>query len=576
MPGSVREFVLPYYNAATNLKYTVTKKQLYDSFEIKYDSKDTVFIDYPNTALYSPVSYLPQAFAIYVLKKFDCSVADLYYGGRILIFICWLLGMFCVIKMIPYGKWLITILILLPMNMYITNSFSADTVTNIISLLFISYVLKLSQQEKKINYWSILFLFLMIALLAFGKVVYIGLVLLLFVIPPGQFKSVPYYLISFAILFLSAFLITYYWSNLILMYYTPYADYNETYRNGICLSNCANYFQQKELIMSNKMYFMSVIYKSILQHPASYLNGYIGLFGNSDILLSKKVIYGSYAVIGLVAITENNEKVTGVLSKVIFVIAGLLTFVLLLLSQHLTWDCVGEGIVDLVQGRYLIPIFPLLFLLASNSSVRIKLVPNIIAVIFVFAVHYYSAKAIYNRFFVESFSEKIEFYCDAEGVDDKKNFVTDNSKIELEGAGNRTDSVARTGKYSVAFSRQSPYSMTYRFKNLEYGDLIEISGWQKGRSAQFVLAGKGEKCGEFYFPNNIIHYYDEKGWGYMNLVKTVTLKCDSSVVTFFVWNPDSTTKVYLDDVKFSIKKFKDNYQDSLMSKIDQMNSSRLK
>jgi len=578
VPASVREFVLPYGNAATNLKYTLTQKELYDSFKIKYSNSDTIFYDFPNTAIYSPVSYFPQALAIYVLKKFDCPVASLYYGGRNLIFICWLFAMFFVIKMIPYGKWLVTLLILLPMNMYIMNSFSADTVTNIISLLFISYVLKLSQQEKKINYGNILLLLGMITILAFAKVVYIGLVLLLFVIPPKQFKSLPYYIFSLLILFVSAFLITYYWSNLILTYYTPYANYNEVYRNGICLSNCANYYLQKELILNNKMYFIDVIYKSILQHPFSYLNGYIGLFGNMDILLPKELIYYSYTVIGLVAITEYNEKVTHFLYKIIFIIAGLAAFIFLLLSQHLTWDCVGEGIVDLLQGRYLIPILPLLFLVFSNSIFKVKLIPNIIVMIFVCYINRYSAKTIYNRFFVESYDKKTEFYCGGEELNEKKNFKTTNEKIELEGASSQTDSVARTGKHSIVLSIKSPYSLIYKFKNLEYGDLIEISAWEKGSGAQFVLAGecKNKKLSNFYIPNSFINFRDNKGWGYINMVQTVTMKCDSSNVSFFVWNPDSTSKIYIDDFRFSIKKFKDNYQDSLFSKIAQMNSSRLK
>lgn len=579
VPGCVRAYVLPFSNAATNLKCTISPQQMEESFRIRYSDKDTVFIDYPNTALYSPISYLPHALAIYVLKKLDVPVAYLYYGGRTLTFIFWLIAMFFVIVMMPYGKWLVTLLILLPMNMYITNSFSADTVTNIISLLFIAYVLKLAQQDKQISNLHLLFLLLLIVALAFAKVVYIGLVLLLFVIPPKQFKSVWHYSLSLGLLFLTAFAITSYWSNLILTYYTPYADYNAQFRNGICLSNCANYFQQKALILSNKMYFINVVYKSIWEHPLSYLNGYIGLFGNSDILLSKKIIFGSYGVIGLVALTEYNEKVTSALYKICFVMAALVAFVFLLLSQHLTWDCVGEGIVDLVQGRYLIPIFPLLFLVFSNSFKRIKLAPQLLVIVFVFLVHHYSAKAINKRYFVESYDEKIEFECGAEKVNDKNYFVTTNDSITLEGGGwGQTDSVARTGKYSAVLKKISCYAMIYKFKNLKYGDLIEVSAWQKGNAAQFVISGKGSgtNCGEFYFPNAAIHYYDDKGWGYMNMIQTVTMKCDTSSVIFFIWNPDTTRKVYIDDLKFSIKKFKTNYQDELFDKIDQMNSSRLK
>lgn len=556
VPASVREFVLPYSNAATNLKYTLLQNHVIDSYKIPYSNTDTLFYDFPNTAVYSPVSYLPHAIAIYVLKKFNVSVANLYYGGRSLAFLFWLAAMFCVISIIPFGKWLATLLMLLPMNLYIANSFSADTVTNIVALLFVAYVLKLSQQDKKIGYSNIFLLLLLIIFLVFAKVVYIGVALILFVIPPKQFKSFGFYALSLGVLFLAACIVTFYWSNTVLMYYTPYADYNPGFRDGICLSNCANYYLQKQLIMDNKWYFIKVIYNSVIKHPMTYLNGYIGLFGNSDIFLTKHITYWSYGIIGFVALTETNKKVTSFLFKIIFVIAAVAAFVLLLLSQHLTWDCVGEGIVDLVQGRYLIPLFPLLFLFASNTFINLKWAPNLAVMLFAFVLHGYASKAIYNRFFVETFTEKTEFYCDAETVNEAKFFTTTNDKVFLDGGANQSDSAAHSGKYSAFMNTWVRYGMVYKFSNLEYGDLIEISGWQKGKTGQLILAGVGEDCGNFYFPNSFIHYRDKNGWGYMNMVKTITTQCKNSSVSFFVFNPDTTTKIYFDDLKFSIKKYK--------------------
>lgn len=566
VPASVREFVLPYSNAATNLKYTLPNNHLINAYRIPYSVADTVFYDYPNTAVYSPISYLPHALVMYVLKKCNVSVANLYYGGRSFAFLFWLAGMFCVICIIPFGKWLMTLLMLLPMNLYIANSFSADTVTNVVALLFVAYVLKLSQQNKKINYTNILLLLLMIVFLVFAKVVYVGLVLLLFVIAPKQFKSTAHYLLSFGVLFLVAIAVTLYWSDLVLFYYTPYADYNPNFRNGICLSNCANYYLQKQLILNDKWYFIKVIYQSIVKHPMTYLNGYVGLFGNSDIFLTKKITYWSYAMIAFVALTENNKRVTAPLFKLMFIIAAMAAFVLLLLSQHLTWDCVGEGIVDLVQGRYLIPLFPLLFLFFSNTLIKLKWAPNLAVMLFAMILHGYSSKAIYERFFVESFTEKIEFYCDAETVNPEKFFVTTNDKVFLDGGANQSDSAAHSGNYSAFLNTWVRYGMVYKFNNLEYGDLVEISGWQKGNTGQLVLTGGGGNCENYYYPNNLIHYRDKNGWGYMNMIKTITTKCKTDWVTFFVFNPDTTTKIYFDDLKFSIKKYNDNYQDSLMLK----------
>lgn len=564
VPESVSKFVIPYSNAALNLKYTLSKDEEEQASKIIYSPRDSVFYDYPNTALYSPISYLPHVIAINVLKRFDVTVSTLYYGARYFTFLLWLIAMFFVIKMMPFSKWLTTFLLLLPMNVFITNSFSADTVTNIISLLFISYVFKLSFQEKKVSYFNLLFLLGLIILLAFAKVVYIGLVVLLIIIPKKQFNNKWHFIAGIGALFVFAFIITYFWSNKVLEYYTPYSNYNSKFKDGICLSNCANYYLQKEYIIHHKLYFLNVVYQSIIDHPITYFNGYVGLFGNMDIFIPKYLVYITYAIILFVAIFERNKHVPTVFMRIIFVVAALGAFVLLLLSQHLTWDCVGEGIVDLVQGRYLIPILPLLFFVLSNRINKIRYVPVLTFIILVFVLHHFSAKAIYDRFYVESYDRKIEFYCDAESINEKNRYNTTNDSITLDAGTHRTDTVSRSGKYSAFLNVWIRYNMIYNFKNLRYGDLVEVTGWQKGNSGGLVLAGNGLNCDSYFLSEKKVHYTDSNGWGYMNFVFTVTNKCDTSNVNFFVWNPDTTKTIFFDDVKFSIKKFNKNYLDSAL------------
>jgi uncharacterized membrane protein len=91
--------------------------------------------------------------------------------------------------MIPICKWLFTFLILLPMNIYISNSFSADTMTNILSLAFIVFVLKYSFDDKLFTKKRLFILLLTGVLLALSKIVYVGLILSFFVIPLAKFSS---------------------------------------------------------------------------------------------------------------------------------------------------------------------------------------------------------------------------------------------------------------------------------------------------------------------------------------------------------------------------------------------------
>ncbi len=567
IPVCFKQFFLPYRNLATNLKYTVTKETIFNSFQIPFNNNKKEFEDFPNTSYYSPISYLPQVFAVSVLKQFNCSTGTIYYGGRIFIYLIWLISMYFFIKIVPVCKWLFTFLILLPMNVFISNSYSADTVTIILSFLFIGLVLKYAFDEEYFTNKRLVILVSIAVLLALSKVVYVALALSFFIIPHSKFKTKNYFAFSAATLLACSFIVALIWSKVVTHYFTPYYQYNEAYKDYCCLSHCANYDEQKNYILNHGTYLFKVIFNSLFRHPYTYLSGYIGNFGNSDMPLPKWLLLLTYFIILLFALTEKNLRLLTKFQKTVFVFASFCAFALLILSQHLTWDCVGEGIVDIVQGRYLIPLFPLVFLLLSGSFLKIKINQPLFTILLLSILSVYSFKIIYNRYFVESYISKTEFECGAEEVNEYGLFNTTNSNITIDGVASQNNKIFRTGKFSVLLSEKTPYGLTYKFKNLCYGDLIEISAWQKGTGAQLIVAGKGKNCGEFYYPNKLIKYSDKNGWDKMEYVFTMNLKClatDSTEVTFFLWNPEKT-ETYIDDLKFSLKKFDTNYLDNKLS-----------
>lgn len=558
IPVCFNEFILPYTFAATNLKYTFDKGDVLKGFDIPFSDKITEFKDFPNTAYYSPISYLPQATGVFILKQFNCSVATIYYGGRFCSFLFWLVVMFLVITILPIYKWFFTTLILLPMNIYLANSFSADTVTNCLSLLLIALVLKHIFTEGILTKKDLLIIFVLIIFLALAKLVYVGLAFILILIHANKFKNVLAKYTYIIGVFLFTSIVVYAWSSIIMNYYIKFTDYNPNHIFYIGISPCGDYYAQKEYILNHGFYFLKVIYHSIFNHPQQYLLGYIGAFGQSDIALPISIYGFSFLFILFLASVEfNSFKLSGI-QKIVVFSAAIFSFVFLLLSQHLIWDCLGEGVVDMVQGRYLIPIFPLLFLLLSNSTFKLKFKPLLFILPFILAINLYSCKVIFERFFVESFSSKTEFFCDAEQMDKEGFLITSNPKIKLEKGSQIVNQEHISGNNSVLISPESPYGFTYQFKNLNFGDLIEVEAWSKGKGGQFVVSGNGKNCEDFFTSSKSNLKTEKNGWSKVLFVCTITKNCNSSNVKFFVWNPGSE-KVYIDDVKFRIKVFKDNY-----------------
>jgi uncharacterized membrane protein len=566
IPGSIREYALPFSNAATNLNVHLSPYDLVHAYTIPFSKYDARFIDFPNTSLYSPVSYLPQAIALKVSEFMGANVAQMHDSGRIASYACWMLCMVIVIWLMPFGKWLMVFLFLLPMNQFVAMSFSADNVTNMVSLLFVALVLRIAFQSNRISKKQMMVLALLLVLIALAKVVYIGLALLLWIIPEDKFENRKQHIIIKSGLMMAGMLAAYVWSGIVMSYYTPYDQYNPANRNNICLSNCANYFQQKELIFTHPLYFPKVVYRSIFEHPMYFLNGYIGIFGNSDILLTKQLTYLTYILIFIIAVSEFNKVHLSLRNRIIMCTAAFSAFVLLLLSQHLTWDCVGEGIVDLIQGRYLIPLMPALFLCLSNTALKFRYLPAVVVLVYPLILNAYSVTAIKDRYFRDKAFWHHEFYSGAEKKNQWNYFLTSEKGLELNGGISQTDSVSRTGKYSAILDNRNRFSFVYTFQNVEFGDLIEISGWQKGSDVQLVLTGEGKNCDRFYYPSAEVHYRDSAGWGYMQMLRTFNLKCDSTKLMAFVWCADSTKVAFFDDFKFVHRKFSENYTERMKLK----------
>lgn len=554
IPEGINDFIEQYKQPAYIYRYTFSYRELARSFKIDLQPEDRKFRDFANTAYYSPVSYLPQSLMMAMLRPFNAPPALLYYAGRLFVFFIWLFCLYRVIVFVPVFKWLFTFLALLPMNLYVANSFSADTVTNILSFLFIALTLQHIFVTPRITARHLLLLALVLALLALAKVVYIGLVLLLFAIPGHKFNSRAQRLLGLGLLFLLSAFLSGLWSEAVMKLYIPIKDYNPDYSNLAFLSPCGDYYAQQAYILSHGLYFFKVIWHSLADHPNTYLSGYVGVFGNGDIGLPTWLYVISYTVIVFLVLTEKNKYHFTRAQKLFLLLSAMAAFTLLVLSQHLIWDCPGEGVVDMIQGRYLVPVFPLLFLLFSNTRLQLRVNPSLLVLPVIALLSTYSCWVIYGRYFIGQPAQVTELYCNTEETDTYHAFKTSDPAICLGNGSCQSTTEHRSGTASALLDQASPFCFTYWFKHLHKGDVIEAEAWQKGKGGLLVLSARQPGCKDFYFAAALRGHRDKNGWLRIRNICELTLDCDSAEVAFYAWNPGKDS-VYLDDVKLTVKKF---------------------
>jgi uncharacterized membrane protein len=137
IPVSFKEYVHPFRLTATNLKYTLNEEHYAKARTIELAKDVNEFNDFPNSSNYSLISYLPQTLTVFLFKSFDSPWWLIYSAGRVFTYLFWVMIMFLLIKIIPIYKWLFTFILLLPSHIFISHSFSADTMTNLLAITFL-------------------------------------------------------------------------------------------------------------------------------------------------------------------------------------------------------------------------------------------------------------------------------------------------------------------------------------------------------------------------------------------------------------------------------------------------------
>lgn len=400
LPASLENVVQPFFHLIWAKDMKAKDINISSLFKISLNDKEKKFYDFNNTAMYSPICYLPAAFALSILKIFDTPPLYAFYGARLATLFFWIVMIYYAIKIIPIYKWLFSFLALLPMSLFINMSISADVVTNAVCFLFIAFVLNCAYDDRPFSKKRLLLLLLLVFLLVSVKSIYAPLILLVFIIPKHKFKSKKDHFLKLALLLFSALIFSGTWSVLLNPLYVSYEDYNPDFRNGAALVNGANMPKQVDYVLHHGFYIVDVLTHSFKGSFDMYFTGYIGTFGWLDLQLPWWFINGAYLLILFIALSEKDLLIRITWwQKCMMTSAFLIIWLLVFLSQHLIWDLVGGDLIQNIQGRYLIPFTPLLFFLFYNTRIPAQKITAPLAIVSVILSVCYSLHILYSRYY---------------------------------------------------------------------------------------------------------------------------------------------------------------------------------
>lgn len=336
---------------------------LFTMFNYPLNPENKTFTKFHNTALYTPLPYMPQAFGIEVGKLLNLSPLFLVYLGRLANLTAWIFIVYIAISILPSSKWLFPLLAFTPMSLSQAASVSADSFTNAMSFLLIAVFLKYALNDgKRIDKIKIFILLVLTLSVTLSKYVYLPLLFLFFLIPVSKFKSKKLYYVTFISLLLVNSIFLGLWSFFTKDIYVSYP-----------FSASVKPEQQLLFIVNNLIEFFRIIIQTTLLSGQEYLKHFIGVLGWLDTPLPDWLIWSYYFMLITAALLDSqnyiqiNFKNRLVLFSV-FTLIGLFIYT----AMYLSWTEVGSSIILGIQGRYFIPIAPLFFLLFYNRRIRLN------------------------------------------------------------------------------------------------------------------------------------------------------------------------------------------------------------
>jgi uncharacterized membrane protein len=353
-----------------------------------------LFERFPNTVVYAPVAYLPQVLGILTGKLFAASPLVMIYLARIANLLFFMALAFAAIRTTPVHKWVFCLLCLTPTAVFQVASASVDAFTYGICFLTIAVFLSHGVNEDgRLGSVDLFKIFALCLLAVLSKQAYIFLPLLFLLIPRRKVGSTSRYLLIFSSLFAVCLIAEAVWSSLVKAIYLPY-------RNDMPI----NPEQQVAFIINNPLNFIGMAAQNYILYFGYYFKTFFGQLTWFDLYVPTYLTVFTCLVIVIAALLDKDSKKTvSKLNKFIFlsIIAG--TAFLISALLYMTWSPIGGDSIEGIQGRYFIPVAPLIFLLFYQHRLEWKhftrFAPVIVAVTVIFSL-IITLWTVYHRYYV--------------------------------------------------------------------------------------------------------------------------------------------------------------------------------
>ncbi len=318
--------------------------------------------------------YLPTTLGVTFARIIGVNYITLIFIGRLfnLAFFSAIMGL--AVSIMPKKKQIIATVALLPSSVHLASTFSYDGLIIALATLFISVCINYSQQKSPITKRQIALMSIIGFLFAPMKAIYIFIVGFCRIIPQNLFKNKLSYYLSLITVLVSASIG---WASRFIgipVFATTWEDVENA--PPPVIDYVEREFYNLTYLLSNLQQALKVFFNTIQENSWIYISQLVG--GEmGEPILSELYIWPPLVFILLIilfASTLVKHGETALLSPFKKVIASVCMLCVcgVLLVVIFSWTPTRYTLLWGLQGRYFLPILPLLLLVMQNGFISIK------------------------------------------------------------------------------------------------------------------------------------------------------------------------------------------------------------
>lgn len=353
----IYNFFNKYTKNIHSLNYTVSAISYFEDMADKLDlEQNKVLHGGYTTDNLKALPYIPSAIILWITQYIGGIPIFIFYLSRFIDFLIALVLIFYSIRITPIFKRIFLIVALFPITLQQMGAINQDWLTNAVCILLIALIMSEVIKEEPIQRKNVFAIMGMGIILAYCKLAYYFILILVILIPSGRFKSKKSEVILKALMICP----------------------------GLFLALAFTFSFAGNSLESNTLIENRYSLDYLISHPIKSLQVYLNTFnerGTLDLLGGLQTGFGwsikwSYGfvrfilqVLSIFMIVLDNEKI----EKKHFMMKIVLGAVFILeigviYSAAFTWTRIGGKTIEGLQSRYFIPIALIAYMLFNNQK----------------------------------------------------------------------------------------------------------------------------------------------------------------------------------------------------------------